>query len=110
MAYPSRSSSDTLRDLERMAAEPVPPLVGGAPMIFDRAGRLWVATTRDHEAASYLDVFDPPEYLGSVRVRDRLLGFDIVGTTLVTLVERERPGPSGLRPRARDWYRLDPSW
>lgn len=67
---------------------------------FDDRDRLWVATTRDRDAFSYFDIWDGTEYAGSVRVQDRLMGFDIFDSTLVTLVERT-PGE-----RAIDWYDL----
>ena len=37
----------------------------------------------------YLDVYENAEYVGSVGVRDRLRGFDLLGSTLVVLVERQ---------------------
>ncbi|MDE0132321.1 MAG: hypothetical protein OXQ32_08705 [bacterium] len=39
-----------------------------------------------------------PEYAGLVHVEGRLLGFDILGSTLVTLVEQS------LDKWALDWY------
>ena len=67
---------------------------------FDGQSRLWVATTRDRDAFSYFDVWADSRYFGHVRVRDRLLGFDVLGSTLVTLVER------AAGERAIDWYDL----
>ena len=72
---------------------------------FDHQNRLWVATTRDHDAFSYFDIWTGTAYTGAVRVRDRLMGFDIFGSTLVTLVERT-PGEDGIGERAIDWYDL----
>ena len=66
---------------------------------------LGVATTRDHDAFSYFDIWTDTAYTGAVRVRDRLMGFDIFGSTLVTLVERT-PGADGIGERAIDWYDL----
>ncbi len=40
---------------------------------------------------------------GSVRVRDRLLAYDLYDSTLVTVVERE-PDADGIGWRAADWY------
>lgn len=73
------------------------------PFGFDHRDRLWVATTRDHDTFSYFDIWADTAYTGAVRVRDRLMGFDIYGTTLVTLVERT-PGANGIGERAIDWY------
>ena len=84
-------------------------LVGGSsvsPFGFDNQDRLWVATTRDRDAFSYFDVWVGTDYAGTVRIRDRLLGFDLLGSTLVALVERS-PGPDGIASRAMDWYRID---
>ena len=75
---------------------------------FDERGRLWIATQRDHDVFSYLDVYLPgeAEFVGSVRVHDRVLGFDLLGSTLVVVVERQlRPDdPDGIPERAVDWY------
>lgn len=75
------------------------------PFGFDHRNRLWVATSRDHDAFSYFDLWIDTVYAGAVRVRDRLMGFDIFGSTLVTLVERT-PGENGIGERAIDWYDL----
>ena len=72
---------------------------------FDVQNRLWVSTTRDRNAFSYFDVWADTTYVGAVRVRDRLMGFDIFGSTLVTLVERA-PGEDGIGEREIDWYDL----
>ena len=73
---------------------------------FDSQGRLWVATTRDRDAFSYLDIWMGTEYAGTVRIRDRLMGYDLFGATLVALVERA-PGRDGVAQRAIDWYSID---
>lgn len=70
---------------------------------FDHQDRLWVATTRDHDTFSYFDIWTGTVYVGAVRVRDRLMSFDIFGSTLVTLVERT-PGADGIGELAIDWY------
>ncbi len=70
---------------------------------FDGQRRLWVATTRDRDHYSYFDIWADTEYVGSVRIRDRLIGHDILGSTLVALVERQ-PDPNGIAARAIDWY------
>ncbi len=76
--------------------------------LFDDGGRYWVATHRDLHEWSWLDVYENTGYVASVRVRDRMLGFDIVGSTLVVLVERQL-GPEdrdGVPDRAVDWYEV----
>ena len=76
---------------------------GSAGLNFDGENRLWAATTRDRDAASYFDVWIDREYAGTVRIRDRLLGYDILGSTLVALVELE-PDGYGIAQRAINWY------
>ena len=75
---------------------------------FDERGRLWIATQRDRDEFSYLDVYDPAEaaFVGSVRVSDRIEGFDLLGSTLVVVVERQLSpdDPAGISDRAVDWY------
>lgn len=78
-----------------------------APIKFDHEGRLWVATTRDRDTYSYLDVWSGQTYIGTVRIRDRLLGYDLLGTTLAALVERT-PDRHGIATRAVDWYEIPP--
>ncbi|MFW6193022.1 MAG: hypothetical protein ACOC83_06010 [Gemmatimonadota bacterium] len=86
--------------------EPKLPLVPGDPLRYDSAGRLWAATTRDHEERSHFDLFRGGDYLGSVSVRDRLLAYDLFGSTLAVLVERAERDSAGLRPRHVEWYRI----
>jgi len=75
---------------------------------FDDRGRLWIATQRDRDEFSYVDVYDPAEaaFVGSVRVNDRIEGFDLLGSTLVVVVERQLSpdDPDGIPDRAVDWY------
>ncbi len=74
---------------------------------FDEQGRLWIATQRDRDEFSYLDLYDPADaaFVGSVRVNDRIEGFDLLGSTLVVLAERLPPDdPGGIPARAVDWY------
>ena len=73
------------------------------PFKFDGASRLWVATTRDRDTYSYFDIWIGTQYAGAVRIRDRLLGYDLLGSVLVALVER-KPGRDGIAQRAIDWY------
>ncbi len=73
---------------------------------YDSRGRLWVPTARDRDEQSFLDVYAEAAYYGTVVVRDRMMGFDIVGGTLAVLVERG-VGPEdadGVPDRAIDWY------
>lgn len=65
------------------------------------AGRLWVATTRDREGYSYFDLFDGSNFVGAVRVRDRLLGYDILGNLLAVRVERAYADASGEKVHRR---------
>lgn len=75
---------------------------------FDEQGMLWIATQRDRDVFSYLDVYDPEEaaFVGSVRVGDRIEGFDLLGSTLVVVVERQLSPDDvdGIADRAVDWY------
>ena len=73
------------------------------PINFDFKGRLWVATTRDRDTYSYVNIWNGQQHTGTLRIRDRLMGFDLLGTTFAALVERT-PGPNGIAQRAIDWY------
>ena len=73
------------------------------PLAYDASGRLWVATQRDRRHHSYLDIFVGVEHIGTVRIQDRLMGYDLHGSTLVALVERE-PNADGIAYRWADWY------
>ncbi len=96
-------------EIDAIAAEfrekPKEWLLGPGAFRFDGQNRLWVSTTRDRDEFSYFDVWADTTYVGAVRVQDRLMGFDIFGSTLVTLVERA-PGEDGVGERAIDWYNL----
>ena len=76
-------------------------------LIFDDLGRLWVGTRRDRDAFSYLDIWVGTEHAGTVRIRDRLIGYDVLGSTLAALVERT-PDRIGIARRAIDWYDIGP--
>ena len=92
--------------LEAYRAKPKPYHLGTENQLFDSANRYWIATQRDTHEWSYLDVYENAEYVGSVRVSDRIRGFDLLGSTLVVLVERQ-VGPDdadGIPDRALDWY------
>ncbi|MDE0358210.1 MAG: hypothetical protein OXN92_10845 [Gammaproteobacteria bacterium] len=74
--------------------------------IFDDRDRLWVLTRRFHEGFSHLDIYAGTRLIGVVQVRDRAVGFDLRGSTLVIL--KDRPvgpdDPDGYPDRAVDWY------
>ena len=75
----------------------------------DDQDRLWVLTDRDREEHSHLDVYTGPGFSGSVRVRHRAVGFDVLGSTLAVLVDRP-VGPEdadGIPDRGIDWYDID---
>ena len=94
--------------LESYRSTPKRYSLGGGHQLVDADNRYWIATQRDTHEWSYLDVYENAEYAGSVRVRDRLRGFDVFGSTLVVLVERQ-VGPDdayGVPDRALDWYDL----
>lgn len=73
---------------------------------FDGSNRFWIATQRDLHEWSYLDVFENTDYVGSVRVRDQLRGFDLLGSTLVVLVDRRVDADDGdsIPDRVLHWY------
>lgn len=76
---------------------------GSSGLSFDGESRLWASTSRDRDDFSYFDIWSDTEYAGTVRIRDRLIGYDILGSTLVALVER-KPDHYGIAQRAVDWY------
>ena len=84
-------------------AQPKGPFLGTETLAYDGKDRLWYATTRDRDNFSYLDVWVGTGYAGTVRIRDRLMAYDILGSTLVALVER-KPGRDGIAANAIDWY------
>ena len=92
--------------LERYRATPKNYYLSAGEQLFDAANRYWIATRRDQHEWSWLDVYEDAAYVGSVRVRDRLRAFDLLGSTLVVLVDRQ-VGPDdsdGIPDRALDWY------
>ena len=88
---------------EEYRAQPKGAFLGPRTLAFDGGDRLWYATSRDQDHFSYLDVWVGTGYAGTVRIRDRLMAYDILGSKLVALVER-KPGRDGLAARAIDWY------
>lgn len=102
---PSESVEDRLEDYR---ATPKRYYLSTSQHRFDDGNRYWVATHRDLHEWSWLDVYENTEYVATVKVRDRMLGFDLVGSTLVVLVERQL-GPDdadGIPDRAVDWYEV----
>lgn len=79
-----------------------------AQQLIDAENRYWIATQRELREWSYLDVYENAEYVGSVRVRDRIRGFDVLGSTLVVLVDRPvgADDADGVPDRALDWYEI----
>lgn len=88
---------------EEYRAQPKVSYHGPATLAYDGRDRLWYATSRDRDNFSYLDVWVGTGYAGTVRIRDRLMGYDILGSTLVALVER-KPDRDGIAAKAIDWY------
>lgn len=74
--------------------------------IFDDRDRLWVLTRRFHDGFSHLDIYAGTRLIGVVQVRDRAVGFDLRGSTLVILTDRPvgPEDPDGYPDRAIDWY------
>ena len=106
MANGFPASTDVDENLESYRATPKKYFLGTAHQLVDATNRYWVATQRDTHEWSYLDVYESAEYVGAVKVRDRLRGFDLLGSTLVVLVDRQ-VGPDdadGIPNRALDWY------
>ena len=104
MGFPASTSVD--ENLESYRATPKHYFLSTAHQLFDAANRYWIATQRDTHEWSYLDVYENAEYVGSVKVRDRLRAFDLLGSTLVVLVDRQvwPDDADGIPDRALDWY------
>lgn len=103
---PTESTED---QLERYRSTPKRYYLSTSQHLFDARNRYWVATHRDLHEWSWLDVYENAEYVASVKVRDRMLGFDVMGSTLVVLVER-RLGvgdADGVPDRGVDWYEVE---
>ena len=94
------------RRMEDYRATPKPYDLGTEHQLFDADNRYWIATQRDTHEWSYLDVYENAGFVRSVRVRDRLRAFDVLGSTLVVLVDRQvgPDDPDGVPDRALDWY------
>lgn len=92
--------------VQEFAETPKRDRIAGRSLIYDASDRLWVATQRDRDRFSYFDVYADTTFVRSVQVRDRLLGFDMLDGTLVTLVERalDEVDGDGIPDRGIDWY------
>ena len=94
--------------MERFRTTPKNYHLSTAQQLIDAEGRYWIATQRDMTELSYLDVYENAAYVGSVRVRHRIRGFDVLGSTLVALVERPvgADDADGVADRALEWYEI----
>lgn len=94
--------------MERYRTTPKRYHLSTAQQLIDADNRYWIATQRDLREWSYLDVYENAEYVGSVRVRDRIRGFDVLRSTLVVLVDRPvgADDADGIPDRALDWYEI----
>lgn len=103
---PALTSVD--EEVESYRGSPKKYYLGTQHQLLDAANRYWIATRRDLHEWSYLDVYQNAEYVGSVKVRDRLRGFDLLGSTLVVLVDRQvgADDADGIPDRALDWYEI----
>ncbi len=79
------------------------PALGESARAYDAEGRLWIGT-RTMSDSSEVDLYDGADYIGTVRIRDVLLGLDILDSTLVALVERR--DSMGIPNRGVDWYTI----
>ncbi len=75
---------------------------------YDDRERIWLLTDRNDGGFSYLDVFHPSGYAGTVRVAGRAAEFDVLGSTLAVLADRPMsPGDAdGIPERVIDWYEI----
>ena len=101
----SEVSNHRNKHWRRFAETPKKYLILGRSLVYDARGWLWAATQRDRDRLSHLDVYEGTELLGTVRVRDRVIGFDVMGSVLVTLVDRPAPADA-VADRGIDWYDL----
>ena len=83
------------------------PALGESARAYDTHGRLWVGTrTTEAGDSSEVDLYDGAHYIGTVWIRDALLGLDLIDSIMVALVERPA-APSdgdGIPNLALDWY------
>ena len=98
MGAPSEEEIDEYRNTPAVWYRP--------PHRLDDSGRLWALSRRAGDDVSYIDVHERTGYVGTVRVRHRAVGFDLMGTTLVVFVDRPPApdDPAGIPRRGIDWY------
>ena len=101
-----RNATGLELELDEFRQTPKRWWIGPQSPAYDEMGRAWIGTNRDRDQFSYLDVFtdDGFQYLGSVRIRDRLIGYDILDSTLAVLVERPIGEGDVVARRGIDWY------
>ena len=101
-------TTDFSGSLRRFAERPSVYYLARGQETYDERGRLWVSTRRDRNESSFIDVYAESEFRGTVRVRDRMIDFDLFEGILAVLVERQA-GPDdgdGVPDRGIDWYDL----
>ena len=100
------SPADFSTNLAMYAETPRPYYLARGQETLDERGRLWISTKRGRDESSFVDVYLGDRYIGTVRVRDRMIDFDVIDSTMAVLVER-RAGPDdpdGVPDRGIDWY------
>lgn len=102
-------TTDLSGSIRGFAERPMEYFLGRGQETFDSHGRLWIATRRNRNEASFVDIYSGAEYVGTVKVWDRLLAFDVFEGTLAVLVERQAGSgdADGIPDRGIDWYDLD---
>jgi hypothetical protein len=87
------------------------PKLWYGPKVLDDRRRFWAVSHWDGapdvvRPVSYIDMFrltaDGPEYAMTLQVADRVVGMDVLGSTLAVLVERD--GGGVISERRVDWY------
>ena len=100
---PSRSVEVDSAALEEYRATPKSYYLLRGQETIDEQNRLWISTHRDRAEYSYVDVFSlDAQYVGTVRVAGRMVDFDVLGETLIVLVE----GADLAASRRIDWYEI----
>ncbi len=102
-------TTDLSGSIRRFAERPMTYFLGSGQETFDSQGRLWISTRRNRNEASFVDIYAGTEYVGTVKVRDRMIDFDVFEGTLAVLVERQAGSgdADGIPDRGIDWYDLD---
>jgi len=97
-----------LQELETFAETAKAPLLPWSPVLVGPDDFIFIGSSRDRETHSYIDVLQDGRQVGTLRVRGRLLSFDVLDDTLATLVERTgQADEDGLTPRGIDWYQIE---